>query len=401
MNPLEPKPIQAPVLPLRGNAFALIAAAGASIRFGGKKKEFESLDGLTVLEHSIEPFISFCQGIFIISPQGHRKEFEQFLERSSLARALHALPGGLHFVEGGAMRQESVRFGLLALAARAHHGDLVLIHDGSRPWISKKLIRSTLESARMHGASLPLMPLVETPKAIDAEFICAHPSRLNMMTAQTPQVFSFPEILEAHELAAKEQFLATDDAMIWDQYIGPVAWVEGESQNRKVTFKDDIMKEREYRTGIGYDIHPLVEGKPLLIAGVEIESAYGESGYSDGDVLWHAIIDAALGAAALGDIGTYFPPGEARWKNANSTELAKTAFSLIFAQGWKFSNIDCTVLCEAPKLAPYRDKIKKSIAEVLNLPLEAVSFKAKTKEGFDATGHRESIEAHATVLLMR
>jgi len=401
MKPLEPKLIQAPVLPLRGKAFALIAAAGASTRFGGKKKEFEFLDGMTVLEHSIEPFISLCQSIFVICPREHRKEFEEFFERSSLARALRALPGDFHVVEGGSMRQESVRFGLLALAARAGQGDLVLIHDGSRPWISQNLIQSTLESARTHGASLPLMPLIETPKMIDGEFICAHPNRLMVMTAQTPQIFSFPEILEAHELAAKEKFLSTDDAMIWDHFIGPVAWVKGESQNRKITFKDDLMKEREYRTGIGYDIHPLVEGKPLLIAGVAIESSYGESGYSDGDVLWHAIIDAALGAAALGDIGTYFPPGEARWKNADSTELAKTALSLIFAQGWKFSNIDCTVLCEAPKLAPYRDKIQKSIAAVLNLPLEAVSFKAKTKEGFDATGRRESIEAHATVLLMR
>lgn len=153
------------------------------------------------------------------------------------------------------------------------------------------------------------------------------------------------------------------------------------------------------RTGIGYDIHPLVEGRPLLLAGVRVESERGEAGYSDGDVLWHAIIDAALGAAALGDIGSHFPSGNPEWKNADSTRLARTVFTMLKERGLAFVNIDCTVLCERPKLGPYRERICAAIAETFELSPKAVSFKAKTKEGFDATGRGDAIEAQAVVLL--
>lgn len=404
MNPSASRTIRAPSLPLAGKAHALITAAGASTRFGATKKEFEPLDGATVLEKAIEPFIAICDSIVVTCPMGARGDFERFFERSGLAPALRGLPAGFSVVEGGALRQESVLFGLRALGADARGagaGDLVLIHDAARPWLSIDLLERTLASARLRGASLPLMQLTETPKAVEGETVVGHPSRASMMTAQTPQIFSFPEILEAHELAAREGFAATDDAMIWDHYIGPVAWVAGTRENRKITFKDDLVKQTEFRVGHGYDIHPLVEGRRLLLAGVEIESPRGEAGYSDGDVLWHAIIDALLGGASLGDIGTHFPPGAPAWKDADSTALARTAVSLVTARGWRFSNIDCTVICERPKLAPYRDRIRASIALALGLPIDAVSCKAKTKEGFDATGRGEAIEATALALLTR
>lgn len=401
MNPPAPRSVSVPSLPLKGKAHALITAAGASTRFGSTKKEFEPLAGSTVLEKAVEPFIAICDSIVITCPKGARGDFERFFEHSHLAPALGALPGGFSIVEGGTVRQESVLLGLRALAARACRGDLALIHDAARPWISPELIQRTLQSARENGASLPLMPLTETPKTVDGGFVSGHPLRISTMTAQTPQIFSFSEILEAHELAAHENFEATDDAMIWDCYIGPIAWVAGERQNRKITFKDDLMEQTEFRAGQGYDIHPLVEGRQLLLAGIGIESERGEAGYSDGDVLWHAIIDAAFGAAALGDIGTHFPSGNPKWQDADSTNLARIAVSLVTARGWRFCNIDCTVVCERPRLAPYRDAIQEAIARILRLPVDAVSFKAKTKEGFDATGQGEAIEAMATVLLAR
>jgi 2-C-methyl-D-erythritol 4-phosphate cytidylyltransferase/2-C-methyl-D-erythritol 2,4-cyclodiphosphate synthase len=401
MSPSAPRPVRAPTLPIGRRAFALVTAAGLSTRYGGTKKEFEILDDITVLERAIEPFIEFCAGIVVTCPIGAKPEFEAFFTKSTLMPSLSRLNAGFAIVEGGAARQESVRLGLRALAALGCAPDIVLIHDGARPWISRELILKTLECAQARGASLPLIPLTETPKIVEGEYIHTHPARTHMMTAQTPQAFSFPEILAAHELALQEKYSATDDAMIWDHYVGPVFWVEGERQNRKITFKEDIMNGSELRTGIGYDIHPLVEGRPLLLAGVRIENRRGEAGYSDGDVLWHAIIDAVLGAAALGDIGTHFPPDEPAWENADSTELARRALKMVKKQGWVIVNLDCTVVCETPKLSPYREQICASIAEILGLPSGAVSFKAKTKEGFDATGRGEAIEAQAAVLLAR
>jgi 2-C-methyl-D-erythritol 4-phosphate cytidylyltransferase/2-C-methyl-D-erythritol 2,4-cyclodiphosphate synthase len=401
MSPSAPRPIRAPTLPIGGRIFALVTAAGSSTRYGGVKKEFELLEGLTVLERAIEPFMEFCAGIVVTCPVGAKPEFEAFFTKSTLRPALSRLEAGFTIAEGGTVRQESVRLGLRALATLGCAADIVLIHDGARPWISRGLILNTIECARARGASLPLMALTETPKIVEGEYIHTHPARTLTMTAQTPQAFSFPEILAAHELALQENYIATDDAMIWDHYVGPVSWVEGERQNRKITFKKDIMNASALRAGIGYDIHPLVEGRPLRLAGVRVESRRGEGGYSDGDVLWHAIIDALFGAAALGDIGTHFPPGEPMWKDADSTELARKAYTTIRERGWLVLNLDCTVICETPKLGPYREQICASIAEALEISADAVSFKAKTKEGFDAAGRGEAIEAQAVVMLAR
>ncbi len=406
------KPIPAPSLPLDGRVFALITAAGSSTRFGGQKKELEQFEGCTVLERAIEPFIETCSGIVVTCPPGARAEFEAFFAQSALSPVIARLERGFAIVEGGSTRQDSVLFGLGALKELGCDRDIVLIHDGARPWISADLVRTTIEQTRMHGACLPLAPLVETPKIVKGQVVHTHPSRAHVMTAQTPQAFSFPEILAAHELAAREGYVATDDAMIWDHYVGPVFWIEGERQNRKITYREDLfgspaMPEAKpaasptTRTGIGYDIHPLIADRPLLLAGVQIESDRGEAGYSDGDVLWHALIDALLGAAALGDIGTHFPPGKPEWKNADSTALARKVAAMLHRQDWHIVNIDCTVILEKPRLGPYREQICSAIARALNIPQGSVSFKAKTKEGFDAVGRGEAIEAHAIVLIAR
>jgi len=398
-------------LPIEGPSFGLITAAGSSSRYGSSKKELEDIGGFTVLERAIEPFIPFCNAILITCPQGEKSEFEELFSKSKLKPDLASLQAGFLITEGGSSRQESVLFGLRELAAHCNNDGVVLIHDGARPWISKKLIEKTLCCARQRGACLPLMPLTETPKVVEGGLIHDHPARGIIMCAQTPQAFSLMEILAAHELAHLEGFRATDDSMIWDHYVGPVSWIEGERKNRKITFKEDLMSgllaheslsfPMPLRIGLGYDIHPLVDGRPLLLAGVRIESEKGEAGYSDGDVLWHAIIDAMLGAAAAGDIGLLFPPGEPEWKDADSSVLARKALMLIRSKGWQLSNIDCTIIIEKPRLAPYREAIKASIAANLELSMESISLKAKTKEGFDATGRGEAIEAHAVVMICR
>lgn len=424
----EPARIAPPALPLRGRIFALVTAAGTSTRFSGAqrdpaspadavtadpsaKKEFVRIGGLTVLEQAAMPFLDFAEALVITCTPGSIDACRALLSDSPLISAAQARGTSVEFAEGGSTRQESVLRGLEALAAMtdngradsriADKGDLVLIHDGARPWISKDLIQKIIERTRQTGACLPLMPLVETPKIVNASVVLEHPLRASVMTAQTPQAFAFPHILKAHRRAARENYQTTDDAMIWDRYVGPVSWLEGERMNRKITYREDLGQQPSLRVGQGWDIHPLVEGRRLLLAGVEIDSPRGEYGHSDGDVLWHAVIDALLGAASLGDIGTHFPPSDPQWKNADSTDLAARVMDLLGARGWKPVNIDCTVILESPRLAPYRPQIVASLARVLDLPQEAVSFKAKTREGFDAAGKGEAIEAQAIVLLSR
>lgn len=415
--------IPPPALPLRGRVFVLVTAAGTSTRFSGAqrdptspaeaaaaapaaKKEFARIGGLTVLEQAVMPFLDFAETIVITCTPGSIDACRALLSDSPLFATAQTRGISIEFTEGGQTRQESVLRGLEALArivdsSIADQGDLVLIHDGARPWISKELIRQVIDQTRQTGACLPLMPLVETPKIVDASVVLEHPARASVMTAQTPQAFAFPHILEAHRRAAVESYQTTDDAMIWDRYIGPVSWVEGERMNRKITYREDLVQQPSLRVGQGWDIHPLVEGRKLLLAGVVIDSPKGEYGHSDGDVLWHAVIDALLGAASLGDIGTHFPPSDPQWKHADSTKLALRVMDLLAARGWKPVNLDCTVILESPRLAPYRPQILASLARVLDLPQEAVSFKAKTREGFDAAGRGEAIEAQALVLLSR
>lgn len=387
--------------------FALITAAGASTRFGARKKELERLGPLTVLETAIRPFLPLVEGMVITCPADLRSTFEALLMHSMLAPQLQGLSRGWLVAEGGVTRQDSVRLGLEVLAS-LHCGDadIVLIHDGARPWVSEELIRSVIEGTRTHGACIPLSPLTETPKVIEGRFIVGHPVRDSVMTAQTPQGFLFGAIRLAHARAVAEGYAATDDAMLHAQYSGPVSWVQGEPGNRKITFREDLPGLEQTmahvpRIGQGYDIHPLVEGRKLIIGGVVIPHDRGEAGHSDGDVLWHAVIDALLGAAAMGDIGSHFPPTDPRWKDADSGMLAAQVVAMLSEQGWTIGNLDTTVILERPKLAPYREQIRASLAKVTGIPLECVSCKAKTNEGFDAAGAGEAIAAQAAVLLVR
>jgi len=240
--------------------------------------------------------------------------------------------------------------------------------------------------------------------AASGGYILAHPERDAVKAAQTPQGFSLGILEAAHALAAGDGWTCTDDSSLWARYVGPVAFVPGDRQNRKITFREDMRGAKEiqaFRIGEGWDIHPLVEGRKLLIGGVHVPHDRGEAGHSDGDVLWHAITDALLGAAGLGDIGSHFPPSDKAWKDADSGKLAGAAAGKVAAEGWSVGNIDCTVILERPRLGPYRDDIRDSIAAVLGLPRDVISVKAKTNEGFGEIGSGDAVEARAVVLLVR
>lgn len=383
----------------------LLTAAGSSSRFGGSKKELAQLDGQTVLAKSCSAFLHLqsLEGILVTHPEGMR---------DLLLASLEAPPGldrlELRFEQGGATRQESVARGLKAIAAAMAPGadPVVLIHDAARPWLSEALVDAVLAGTLAHAACIPLVPLPDTPKLIGNDgFIAGHPERSSLEAAQTPQGFRLRRLLEAHEKAAVEGWSCTDDASVWDRYCGPVAFVPGERSNRKITWREDLPMENlqgpRLRIGEGWDIHPLVPGRRLLLGGIHIEHDRGEAGHSDGDVLWHAITDSLLGAAGLGDIGTHFPPSDMRWKDADSGDLAAQAAQLLVQAGWNIENIDCTVILERPRLSAHKQAIGESIAGRLGLDPACVSVKAKTNEGFGELGRGEAVEARAVALIAR
>jgi 2-C-methyl-D-erythritol 2,4-cyclodiphosphate synthase len=233
--------------------------------------------------------------------------------------------------------------------------------------------------------------------------------------AQTPQGFAFPEILRAHERAAANEssgFEYTDDAEVWGQFAGAVTVLDGEKENRKITFQEDlnntIAKAKTVpvpamaagqRIGLGKDLHRLASGRRFLLGGVEIPFEKGELGHSDGDVLAHALCDALLGAAGLGDIGELFPPSDKKWKDADSMKLLRQAWKPVKTAGWRILNIDCVITCEKPKVLPYREEIRASLARALGIEKERIFVKAKTNEGLSEVGAGEAVEALAICLL--
>ncbi len=416
-----PSPDATPVL-------VVVTAAGRSERFGGSKKELAALGpgASSVLDAAVSPFLGLPRlaALVVTAPPGREDDL-----RAALAPATRdALEGRLGkrfmIVAGGASRRDSVLLACEALASGLGPGEadaVLLVHDGARPWASADLVARVALTAAERGSALPVTPLVDTPKEIGAEgLVLRHPPRASLAGAQTPQGFRFAPYLEALRLAAAAGIECTDDAEIWDRFVGPVQSLPGEAGNRKVTYPADLAAgsgapeasrdaAREaagfaapaFRVGTGWDRHRLVPGRRLLAGGVELPSELGEDAHSDGDVLLHAIVDALLGAAALGDIGTHFPPSDEAWRGADSKVLARAALGLVRGAGWRPVNLDCTLCLERPKLGARREAMRASIADCLGMPVDAVSVKAKTGEGLDAVGELRAIEAQATVLLVR
>ena len=317
------------------------------------------------------------------------------------------------FVPGGKSRQSSVYNALRAV--KLHFKDsnpLVFIHDGARPFVTSGVIRCAYEAALENGAAAPGLQPVDTQNELDENgFIKRHLVRSELTAVQTPQVFMLDELLQAHEKAILSGREYTDDTEIWDLFVpgGKVKIVQGDSRNKKITYKEDILpaqqdcakEEKMIRTGLGYDKHALISGRPLMLGGIKIESDLGEDGHSDGDVLLHAITDALLGACGMGDIGSFFPPEEAKWKDADSKVLLKTVWDKITAEGWKLENLDCVVALEKPKFLPHRQNVIDSIAKVLGVESSQIFVKAKTGEKLGDVGQRRAVEVWAACLLSK
>lgn len=387
------------------NKVLVIAAAGSSSRMGlGKKKEYLPLKKGTVLSESVRAFVEvadFSEIIVSIPKDGKQEAKNALLADTELESLLKNTT--LTFAEGGATRQESV---FKALCKIKNKNSIVLIQDGARPFVSKKIIQDVISATQEFGAAVPAIQPVDTQKEIAPDgTISRHLVRKNLGAVQTPQGFLLEPLIECHKAAFQKKFEFTDDTEVWDAFPDftggkKVHVVEGSEKNKKITFIQDISKETKMtRIGIGTDLHRLVEGRKFILGGVEIPAEKGELGHSDGDALLHAISDSLLGASGIGDIGSYFPSEDPKWKNADSAELLKKIWADVKSEGWTLGNLDCVVETEKPKLLPWREKIISSIADILKADSKNIFVKAKTNEKQDAVGAGNAIKAYCVCLL--
>ncbi len=381
---------------------AVLVAAGSSTRMGFDKLSFD-LGGETVLERSVRAFDECPEVDELVLVTGASGE--------NAERAAARCKKPVQLVRGGATRAESARNGVAAA-----HGALVAVHDAARPFVSGEVIAAVLKAAARCGAAAPAVPVKDTVKQAKGGsgktvpvgcMVEDTPDRSTLYAVQTPQCFDRAAYLaaldELDELDEARARLVTDDCSLFELTGRPVELVQGDYANIKITTREDLPRAenggKKMRIGHGYDVHRLVEGRKLILGGVEVPYEKGLLGHSDADVLAHAVMDAVLGAAALGDIGQHFPDTAEEYAGADSLVLARRVAEIVAAQGWRIENIDATILCQRPKLAPYIPVMREKLAAAFGLPVEAVSVKATTEEHLGFTGEGLGIAAHAVALI--
>jgi 2-C-methyl-D-erythritol 4-phosphate cytidylyltransferase/2-C-methyl-D-erythritol 2,4-cyclodiphosphate synthase len=370
---------------------AVIVAAGQGLRAGQPlPKQFALWRGKPVLRHATEALVAGgIETIMVAIPEG----------ADAIAADMLADLPGIALVTGGASRQDSVRIALEALGASPP--DTVLIHDAARPDCPTEVIARLFAALDDHAGAIPVLPVVDSlAQAADGMMTGSAP-REDLRRVQTPQAFRFAEILAAHR-AWSGSAQAGDDAQVAMAAGLAVALVDGDERLRKLTFSEDFVDAlpRWPRTGTGFDVHRLARGEELWLCGVKIDHPYGLAGHSDADVAIHALVDAILGAAAAGDIGQHFPPSDPRWRGASSDRFLAHAVSLASEAGYAIGNVDVTLICEAPRIGPYRDAMRARLAELLGIGLESVSVKATTTEKLGFAGRGEGIAAQAVATLV-
>ena len=323
-----------------------------------------------------------------------------------------------HIVAGGAHRQDSVRNGL----AKAS-GDIIAIHDAARPMVTREIIEQSIAKAMQMGACITAVPVIDTIKSASEGAVESTVDRTSLYSIQTPQTFRADLIRRAYDQAYADGCYATDDAALVERLGEKVAIVPGSYDNIKITTPSDLAiaecrlqsaesgvqnpkskiqnPKCETRIGLGLDVHAFADGRKLVLGGVEIEHKKGLAGHSDADVVTHAIADALLGAAALGDIGQHFPDTDPKYKGISSTILLAQVRDLIAAEGYSIVNIDAVVICERPKIAPHAPEMRRRIAECLAIDPTRVSIKATTTERLGFTGRGEGIACEAVAAVRK
>lgn len=379
---------------------AIIAAAGSGKRMGGGiPKQYLSIGGIPILIKTIKAFEinAFIDHILVVT----NAEYVNFLKDELVRFNIE----NIDVLAGGNQRQDSVYNGLKAMPQNT---DYVIIHDGARPFVSPEIIADTLEAVLEKNAVVAAVPLKDTitrqvlskKKSFAREKSFAgleYFDRNSLFAVQTPQAFEKKLIMKAFKLAYKDGFYGTDEGMLVERLGHTVDIVHGEYANIKITTKEDLPMEN--RIGSGYDVHRLVEGRKLILGGVHIPFEKGLLGHSDADVLVHAIMDALLGAVALGDIGTHFPDDDKGFKDISSMVLLKRVQEIILSKGYRIANIDATVICQRPKISPFIGDMIENIGEILEIDENRINIKATTTEKLGYIGREEGIAAEAVCLL--
>ena len=374
------------------NVYVIIGAAGSGKRMGAPlPKQFLKIGGKTILEKTVDKFVSLdiVKNVIVVTS-------EDYVEFCHSLLAEHIKKDRLQVIVGGKERQDSIYQAIAHLKdVGIQDDDLVLIHDGVRPYASHQLIKAVVTKAEETGAAIAAVPPKDTIRHINEGTL----DRSKLCSVQTPQGFRYALIEEAFAKAMAEGFYGTDDASLVERLGHEVAIVPGENTNIKITTPEDLAVEM--RIGTGYDVHKLVEDRKLILGGVEVPYEKGLLGHSDADVLVHALMDALLGAAALGDIGKLFPDNDDAFKGISSIELLKRVKSALDDAGYSLGNADVTVICQRPKLAGYIDQMRQNVADALGVDLDKISIKATTTEKLGFAGRGEGIAAEAVCLLNR
>lgn len=367
----------------------IITAAGKGSRMGSAlPKQFLSLGGLAVLQRAVAPFdmLDETDEILVVGQPEYLDLTESLC--SSFKKVSRIVPGGSE-------RQDSVENAL-----KYTDDGIVLIHDGARPYVTREIILQVMYEAWKTGAASAAVPVKDTVRQKNT---CTDGSitldRKLLFSVQTPQGFHTEIIKDAFAKARADGFRGTDDAVLAERAGYPVKLTEGSYANIKITTREDMPVEN--RVGTGFDVHRLTEGRDLILCGVHIPYEKGLLGHSDADVAVHALMDAMLGAAAMGDIGRHFPDNDPEYEGASSMELLRQVCFMIREKGYGIGNIDVTIMAQRPKLMPYIEDMRKNVSSVSGLAQDAVSIKATTTEKLGFVGREEGIAAEAVCILTR
>lgn len=382
--------------------YVILLAGGRGTRMRrGINKVLIPLDGISVLRRSAEGFAGLVDGMIVVYHPSDQSAILHEIENA-------AIDFPVCYTPGGDSRQESVYHGLRAL--RFEPDDIILIHDAARCLISRELISAVIRSVRKDDSGIPGLPVSSTYKICNQNgFITSTPDRSLLYEAQTPQGFRAAVILSAFAQSEKDGFEGTDDASVVEHAGYPVKMISGERRNIKLTTAEDLdtalvllgKEDKMIRTGMGYDVHRFSDGRKLILCGVDIPHDRGLLGHSDADVAVHALMDALLGACALGDIGKHFPDQDPGLEGISSLILLKRTEEMIRNQGYLPVNIDITIVAQKPKLAQYIDSMTEKIAETMNMDIDRINVKATTTEKLGFEGREEGISAYAVCTVIR
>ena len=386
----------------------IILSAGKSSRMDGIDKQLVKIRGKNVINYSIELFskLKETRSITLMLSEKNVDEVKQIIKTLGINKHIYTLIGGK-------LRQDTVRIALKNLSSIYTTNDLVAIHDGARPFVSKTIVLNGIKSAQASGAAIPIIPLSDTIKKVSNNLIIKTYDRSKLAAVQTPQFFKFDVLNTAYEFLNDE---ITDDASAVELSGGLVSSFPGSLENIKITNPIDLKiaysikdKKQEFnntnsnlgRYGTGFDCHKLVDGGPLVLGGVKIPFEKGLAGHSDGDVLLHAIASSLLGAGNFGDLGSNFPSSQKKYKNMSSDFFVKQSKKLLMDKGWEILYVDTTIIAQKPRLNKFEELIVDNLSKILFLDRDCINLKITSTDSVGFIGNSEGIAAQSIATIKK